>query len=70
MNTSTVFGLLMGKISKISNSVKSILSGIVSITNVNDKIHYEFTDGTSADFDVQQSVELSVDYETGDLIVE
>ena len=70
MNTSTVFGLLMGKISKVSNSVKSILSGIVSITNVNDKIHYEFTDGTSADFDVQQSVELSVDYETGDLIVE
>ena len=70
MDTNTVFGMLMGKISKVSNSVKSILSGIVSITNVNDKIHYEFTDGTSADFDVQQNVELSVDYETGDLIVE
>ena len=70
MDTNTVFGMLMGKISKVSNSVKSILSGITSITNVNDKLHYEFTDGTSADFDVQQSVELSVDYETGDLIVE
>ena len=70
MDTNTVFGMLMGKISKVSNSVKSILSGIVSITNVDDKIHYEFTDGTSADFDVQQNVELSVDYETGDLIVE
>lgn len=70
MDTNTVFGMLMGKISKVSNSVKSILSGIVSITNVDDKIHYEFTDGTSADFDVQQNVELSVDYETGDLMVE
>ena len=71
MDTITVFGILISKITIVSNKIKNILSGIDSITNVNNKLHYEFTDGTDADFDVTGdiTIELDVDYADGHLKV-
>lgn len=71
MSTINVFGILLAKIATVSNKVKNILSGIVSITNVNNKLHYEFTDGTDADFDVTGdiSIDLNIDYDDGHLKV-
>ena len=67
----TLFGMLMSQITVISNKVKTILSGITSITNVDNKLHYEFTDGTDADFDVQGELDLdfTINYSTGHLNV-
>ena len=51
-DNTTLFGMLMSQIITVKTKVQNILSGITSITNVNNKLHYEFTDGTNADFDV------------------
>ena len=71
MDNTTIFGLLMSKIITVSKKVTSALSGIASITNVDNKLHYEFTDGTDADFDVQGELDLdfSINYSTGHLQV-
>ena len=69
MNNMTILGMLLSKITKISNKIKNIMSDINSITNVNNKLHYEFTDGTNADFDVTGDITLQadVDYTDGHL---
>ena len=71
MNALTVFGILSSQVSKLSTKVKTILTGIVSITNVNNMLHYVFTDGTETDIDVAAGVtlELSVNYTDGHLYV-
>lgn len=71
MDALTVFGILSSQVSKVSTKVKSILSGIVSITNVNNMLHYVFTDGTTADFDITESVtiQFTIDYTDGHLYV-
>lgn len=71
MDINTLQGLLLAKIANVSSKVTSALSGILSITNVDNKLHYEFTDGTNADFEVEGEVNLtfSIDYATGHLQV-
>lgn len=67
----TLLGLLLSKIAVVSKKVSGVLSGILSITNVDNKLHYEFTDGTNADFEVQGEVNLTftINYSTGHLQV-
>lgn len=71
MDFDSLLGMLLGRINTVSSKVKNVLSGITSITNVDNKLHYEFTDGTSADFNVEGNVNLTfeVDFTTGHMNV-
>lgn len=69
MDNTTLLGLLLSKISIVSSKVKNILTGISSVSNVNNKLHYEFTNGSNADFEVTGDINLiaDIDYVDGHL---